>query len=108
MMTFPINVPEIQYNLLTVVSKTDYSIGTKATSLVGIDLPFNTKAYNRQLIAGFFMRSACAYLYYGGLVKGTQVRRFLGGGSLNLDQSTTNRLRPLGGGYKNHIKEATL
>ncbi|EPW6724894.1 hypothetical protein ACWONS_003940 [Vibrio parahaemolyticus] len=108
-------LPEKWQKVLTAGKESNYSCRTKAKSLVGISTPFDTKAHRRQLFAGFFMCTICTpfkislaklHLNYGGLVEGASARRFLCSGSANLGQSTTSRLAPLGGGYKNHTKEA--
>ncbi|TVO36200.1 ash family protein [Vibrio algivorus] len=112
-----IGLPEKSQKNIEIVVKGNYSDPTKAKSLVGIGTPFNTEAHRRQQfnLAGFFMRTICtpfiislAKLYpnYGGLIEGASARRSLCGGSSNLDQSTTNSLEPLGGGFKKSHKEA--
>ncbi|EKH9212308.1 ash family protein [Vibrio parahaemolyticus] len=110
-----LGLPEIWQKVLTAGKRNQYSCRTKAKSLVGISTPFDTKAHRRQHFAGFFMRTICTsfvtslaklHLNYGGLIEGAKAHRFLCSGSTNLGQSTTNRLVPIGGGYKNHTKEA--
>ncbi|HCH01461.1 MAG TPA: hypothetical protein DEV85_06185 [Vibrio sp.] len=114
-----LGLPEISQNILTKLLLDNYSNWTKAKSLVGIRTPFYHKAHRRQQfnIAGFFMRTISTplvislgkfYQYYGGLVEGTPVRRFLMSGSSNLDQLTTSRFEPLGGGLQNYHKEAVI
>lgn len=111
-----IGLPEISQNVLTSNDKSNYPNWTKAKSLVGISLSFYFKAHRRQLInAGFFMRTICThfiissaklYQYYGGLVEGTSVRRFLEYGKANLDQFTTSELAFSDGDKLKSLKEA--
>lgn len=115
-----IGLPEKSQKNIEIVVKGNYSNRAKAKSLVGICNPFYLKAHSRQQfnLAGFFMRTICALLFfqnlkmgsasnYGGLVEGTSVRRFLEYGIANLDQSTTSlRFATSGGGFKKSLKEA--
>lgn len=115
-------LPEKSQNILTRLPLGNYSTRTKAKSLVGIRTPFHQKAHSRQQfnLAGFFMRTISTLLFivsafmrsrqnYGGLVEAiARSAVFLLGGSSNLDQSTTSRFEPLGGGYKNYQKEAAI
>ncbi|WP_417859539.1 hypothetical protein [Xanthomarina gelatinilytica] len=114
-------LPEKSQNILTRLPLGNYSTRTKAKSLVGISTPFYTEAHRRQQfnLAGFFMRTISTFLFIvsafmcsrpnnGGLVEATSVGRSLCGGSTNLDQSTTNRLVPLGGGFTKSHKEAAI
>ncbi len=109
-------LPKFIQSSLTDINKCVYSFCVAAKSVTGIGTPFYHKAHSRQLFAGFFMRTICTHFCnflgklhpnYGGLVEGASARRILMSGSSNLDQSiTSQRLEPLGDGYKYHHKEA--
>lgn len=112
-------LPKFSLSRLTVVIEYVYSLLAAAKSVAGISLLFYHKAHSRQHfdVAGFFMRTICTHFCnslgelhqnYGGLVEGASARRFLMSGKANLDQSTTNKISLLGGGYKNHHKEAVI
>lgn len=114
-------LPKFVQSCLTEINKCVYPFAVAAKSVTEISLSFYHKAHSRQHfdVAGFFMRTICAHLFfefvkaysylnYGGLVEGASARRFLMSGKANLDQSTTNKISLLGGGYKNHHKEAVI
>ncbi|WP_417883678.1 hypothetical protein [Vibrio rumoiensis] len=120
--SYGFDLPEFGQICLTQVNKNDYSVMALANSSAGIRTPFYQKAHRRQHfnLAGFFMRTISTRLFfvsafmrsrpnYGGLVEAiARSAAFLLGGSSNLDQSTTSRFEPLGGGYKNYQKEASI